>query len=108
MGDVDALCRRIVIIDKGRMLYDNDIDHLKGFFGSYRTLKVFATKKEVTWLIVGWVAALVVLPLSDVCLLPLAHTLGTPANARGKVIVVPDVPTFAVPCYTSATRWPAR
>ena len=40
MGDVDALCRRIVIIDKGRMLYDNDIDHLKGFFGSYRTLKI--------------------------------------------------------------------
>lgn len=42
MGDVDALCRRIVIIDKGKMLYDNDIEHLKSFFGSYRTLKVRA------------------------------------------------------------------
>ena len=40
MGDVDALCKRIVIIDKGKMLYDNDIDHLKRFFGSYRTLKL--------------------------------------------------------------------
>ena len=30
---------------------------------SYPTLKVSATKKEVTWLIVGWVAALVMLPL---------------------------------------------
>lgn len=30
---------------------------------SYRTLKVSATKKEVTWLVVGWVAVLVVLPL---------------------------------------------
>ena len=40
MGDVDALCHRIVIIDKGKMLYDNDIDHLKKFFGSYRTLKI--------------------------------------------------------------------
>ena len=40
MGDVDALCRRIVIIDKGKMLYDNDIAHLKRFFGSYRTLKI--------------------------------------------------------------------
>lgn len=30
---------------------------------SYRTLKLPATKKEVTWLIVGWLAALVVLPL---------------------------------------------
>ena len=40
MGDVDALCQRIVIIDKGKMLYDNDIEHLKSFFGSYRTLKI--------------------------------------------------------------------
>ncbi len=40
MGDVDALCRRIVIIDKGKMLYDNDIEHLRGFFGAYRTLKI--------------------------------------------------------------------
>lgn len=40
MGDVDALCQRIIIIDKGKMLYDNDIEHLKGFFGSYRTLKI--------------------------------------------------------------------
>jgi len=40
MGDVDALCRRIVIIDHGKKLYDNDIEHLKKFFGSYRTLKL--------------------------------------------------------------------
>ena len=40
MGDVDALCRRIVIIDKGMKIYDNDIDHLKNYFGSYRTLKL--------------------------------------------------------------------
>ena len=40
MGDVDALCHRIVIIDKGKMLYDNDIEDLKKFFGSYRTLKI--------------------------------------------------------------------
>ena len=30
---------------------------------SYRTLKLSSTKKEVTWLIIGWLAALVVLPL---------------------------------------------
>ena len=40
MGDVDALCERIVIIDKGKMLYDNDILHLRRFFGVYRTLKI--------------------------------------------------------------------
>ena len=37
-GDVDALCKRIVIIDKGTKIYDNDIEHLKSYFGSYRTL----------------------------------------------------------------------
>ncbi|MBR1798175.1 MAG: ATP-binding cassette domain-containing protein [Clostridiales bacterium] len=40
MGDVDALCRRIVIIDKGKKIYDNDIEHLKSYFGSYRTLRM--------------------------------------------------------------------
>ncbi len=40
MGDVDALCQRIVIIDHGRMIYDNDIEHLKQYFGSYRTLRL--------------------------------------------------------------------
>ena len=30
---------------------------------SYRALRLSATKKEVTWLIIGWLAALVVLPL---------------------------------------------
>lgn len=46
MGDVDALCNRIVIIDKGRMLYDNSIENLRSFFGAYRTLKVkFGSRK---------------------------------------------------------------
>ena len=40
MGDVDALCRRIIIIDEGKKIYDNDIEHLKTYFGSYRTLRM--------------------------------------------------------------------
>ena len=40
MGDVDALCKRIIIIDHGQKIYDNDIHHLKNYFGSYRTLKL--------------------------------------------------------------------
>ena len=40
MGDVDALCKRIIIIDKGKKIYDNDIEHLKSYFGSYRTLRM--------------------------------------------------------------------
>lgn len=48
MGDVDALCRRIVIIDKGRMLYDNDIEHLKKVFGSYRTLNLRLSRSQIS------------------------------------------------------------
>lgn len=44
MGDVDALCKRIVIIDKGTILYDNNIENLRTFFGAYRTLKVKLSK----------------------------------------------------------------
>lgn len=40
MGDVEALCRRIMIIDHGKLIYDNNIQQLKQFFGSYRTLKI--------------------------------------------------------------------
>lgn len=40
IGDVEALCRRAVIIDKGKMVFDNDFDHLKSMFGKYRTLKL--------------------------------------------------------------------
>ncbi len=45
MGDVDALCKRIIIIDKGTALYDNHIENLRHYFGAYRTLKVILGKK---------------------------------------------------------------
>ncbi|MCL2697522.1 MAG: ATP-binding cassette domain-containing protein [Oscillospiraceae bacterium] len=45
IGDVDALCERVIIIDKGSKLYDNSIEELKHFFGSYRTLKIMFDKK---------------------------------------------------------------
>lgn len=40
IGDVDALCDRIVIIDKGAVLYDDASYNLKEHFGAYRTLKL--------------------------------------------------------------------
>jgi ABC-2 type transport system ATP-binding protein len=40
IGDVEALCKRAVIIDKGKMVYDNDFSQLKNKFGKYRTLKI--------------------------------------------------------------------
>jgi ABC-2 type transport system ATP-binding protein len=40
LGDVEALCQRIIIIDKGRILYDGDIKKVTALFGAYRTLKL--------------------------------------------------------------------
>ncbi len=40
LGDVEALCRRIIIIDKGHIIYDGSIKQVNEMFGAYRTLKV--------------------------------------------------------------------
>jgi ABC-2 type transport system ATP-binding protein len=40
LGDVEALCQRIIIIDKGRILYDGDVKKVNALFGAYRTLKL--------------------------------------------------------------------
>lgn len=40
ISDVEALCHRVIIIDKGKLIYDDDFENLKQMFGSYRTLKV--------------------------------------------------------------------
>jgi ABC-2 type transport system ATP-binding protein len=40
LGDVEALCQRIIIIDKGKILYDGDIKRVNALFGAYRTLKL--------------------------------------------------------------------
>lgn len=40
LGDVEALCKRIIIIDKGKILFDGDIKRVTALFGAYRTLKV--------------------------------------------------------------------
>ncbi len=40
LGDVEALCRRIIIIDKGKILFDGDIKKVNALFGAFRTLKL--------------------------------------------------------------------
>jgi ABC-2 type transport system ATP-binding protein len=40
LGDVEALCRRIIIIDKGKVLYDGNVKKVNALFGAYRTLKL--------------------------------------------------------------------
>ena len=40
IGDIEALCKRVVIIDKGTIIFDNDMQKVTGLFGAYRTLKL--------------------------------------------------------------------
>lgn len=40
IGDVEALCKRVIIIDKGKLIFDDPFDKLKDMFGAYRTLKI--------------------------------------------------------------------
>lgn len=40
LGDVEALCQRIIIIDKGKLLFDGDIRKVNALFGAYRTIKL--------------------------------------------------------------------
>lgn len=40
LGDIEALCKRIIIIDKGKILFDGPIQRVNKLFGGYRTLKV--------------------------------------------------------------------
>lgn len=44
IGDVDALCRRIIMIDKGHIIYDGAIDSFNTMFGSYRTLRLLCSE----------------------------------------------------------------
>jgi ABC-2 type transport system ATP-binding protein len=40
LADVERLCRRIVLIDHGLIIYDGDIERIKSEYGRYRTLVV--------------------------------------------------------------------
>ncbi|MFZ5988108.1 MAG: ABC transporter ATP-binding protein [Bacillota bacterium] len=40
ISDIEALCKRIIIIDKGHIIYDGNIQMITKMFGAYRTLKI--------------------------------------------------------------------
>jgi ABC-2 type transport system ATP-binding protein len=40
LADVERVCRRLVLIDHGRVIYDGDVDRIKSEYGRFRTLVV--------------------------------------------------------------------
>jgi ABC-2 type transport system ATP-binding protein len=42
--DIEALCERVIIIDKGTLIFDDSISSLKEMFGRFRTIKLELTE----------------------------------------------------------------
>ena len=40
VGDIQALCKRVIVIDKGKIIYDGELEKFHRLFGAYRTLTV--------------------------------------------------------------------
>ncbi len=38
LADVERLCRRIILIDRGTIIFDGDLERIKGEYGRFRTL----------------------------------------------------------------------
>lgn len=38
LGDIEELCKRVIIIDAGKLIYDGPLSTIKARFGTYRTL----------------------------------------------------------------------
>ncbi len=46
LADVERLCRRIVLIDEGRVIYDGRVEGIKEQYGTHRTLVVTLSEPE--------------------------------------------------------------
>jgi ABC-2 type transport system ATP-binding protein len=53
LADVERLCRRIVLIDHGTIIYDGSIERLRNEFGTHRTLIVHLTEPQPKFFIEG-------------------------------------------------------
>lgn len=40
MSDIEQLCKRILVIDKGKLIYDGELDNLKSTYGTSRKLEL--------------------------------------------------------------------
>ncbi len=45
LGDIEELCRRVIIIDQGKLIYDGPLETIKARFGKFREI-TFETSRE--------------------------------------------------------------
>jgi ABC-2 type transport system ATP-binding protein len=53
LADVERLCRRIVLIDRGTVIYDGSVDRLRDEYGTHRTLVVHLTEPQPEFSVTG-------------------------------------------------------
>jgi ABC-2 type transport system ATP-binding protein len=53
LADVERLCRRIVLIDDGRLIYDGSIETIKEQYGTHRTLVVTLSESAPAFAVPG-------------------------------------------------------
>ncbi len=53
LADVERLCRRIVLIDDGRLIYDGSIERIKDQYGTHRTLVVTLSEAAPAFAVPG-------------------------------------------------------
>ena len=49
MADVEALCKRVIVIHNGRLLFDGDLSELIGRFSAYKTIDVTFSGNYSNW-----------------------------------------------------------
>jgi ABC-2 type transport system ATP-binding protein len=53
LADVERLCRRIVLIDHGTVIYDGTVDRLRDEYGTHRTLVVHLAEPQPDFTVAG-------------------------------------------------------
>jgi ABC-2 type transport system ATP-binding protein len=53
LGDLERLCRRVLLIDHGHLLYDGSLDRLKATYAPYRVLVVHLAPEGLAQLMTG-------------------------------------------------------
>jgi ABC-2 type transport system ATP-binding protein len=49
MADVEALCKRVIVIHNGRLLFDGDLSALVDQFSAYKTIGVTLRGNDCNW-----------------------------------------------------------
>ncbi|MGE5073972.1 MAG: ABC transporter ATP-binding protein [Anaerolineae bacterium] len=49
MADVEALCKRVIVIHNGRVLFDGDLSALLGRFSAFKTIGISTGSQAVAW-----------------------------------------------------------